>query len=162
MSSRKSSRKSVTSTPSPVAASSNSMQKPLIFVSIITIIYNALVLGYLIKLQDQQCKCIRDWRHDFLKYFTSFMIIYSILAIILSGTNYMNFMLSSSAHHILMLFNVVNVWCLFTYIGDLDKTNCKCAVEDQKNMHSFLYVWRYVLVIGVTLSLIAIILNALH
>lgn len=160
-----SSRKSSSSRLSSVVASNKIDTKPspmsAIMTSVILIVYNLLILGYLITLEGQQCDCIRDWRHDFLKYYSGMMIFYSLIVIIITGTKYRDSIIGMAMHHLLLLLSFVNIWCLYTYIGDLDKTYCSCAIEKQKNMHYFLYIWRYVLVGMIILSLIIIILGAL-
>ena len=62
-------------------------------------------------------------------------------------------------NNILMFAGLISLWCLYTYVGDLDKTQCKCAVEKQKSMHYFLYLWRYVPVILIILTLFGIIIT---
>lgn len=131
-----------------------------IMTSVIVIIYNLLILGYLITLEGNKCNCISDWRHEFLKYYSGMMIIYSLIIIILTGTSYRDNMIVGFMHHMLLLLSFVNIWCLYTYVGDLDRTYCSCAIEKQKNMHYFLYIWRYVLVGMIILSLIMIIIGA--
>ena len=128
--------------------------------SVIVIIYNLLVLSYIIQLEDKKCGCITDWRHDFIKYFSIVLIIWGIITILfgLTGSNNSFVML---IRNILMIGALINIWCLYTYVGDLDKTNCMCAINQQKNMHYFLYLWRYVLVGALILSLLAIISLAL-
>jgi hypothetical protein len=162
MSSRKSSSSRLRS-----ATASNKIdtkQSPMstIMTSVIVIVYNLLILGYLITLEGQQCNCIRDWRHEFLKYYSGMMIIYSLIVIILTGTKYRDSIIGMAMHHLLLLLSFVNIWCLYTYVGDLDRTYCSCAIEKQKNMHYFLYIWRYVLVGMIILGLIMIILGALN
>jgi len=168
MSSRKSSasRTSSSRTSSILSSSTDKIDtKPspmsAIMTSVIVIIYNLLILGYLITLEGQQCNCIRDWRHEFLKYYSGMMIIYSIILIILTGTKYRDNIIVMAMQNILMLLSFVNIWCLYTYIGDLDSTFCSCAIEKQKNMHYFLYIWRYILVGMIILGLIMIIMSAL-
>jgi len=163
MSSRKSSSSRLSSKREIATPIADTKQKPMsaIMTSVIVIIYNLLILGYLITLEGQQCKCIRDWRHEFLKYYSGMMIIYSIILIILTGTQYRNSIFVMAMQNILMLLSFVNIWCLYTYIGDLDSTNCICAINDQRNMHYFLYIWRYVLVGMLILGLIMIIISAL-
>lgn len=160
-----SSRKSSSSRLSSAAASNKIDTKPslmsAIMTSVIVIVYNLLILGYLITLEGQQCDCIRDWRHEFLKYYSGMMIIYSLIVIIITGTKYHDSIIGMAMHHLLLLLSFVNIWCLYTYVGDLDSTFCSCAIEKQKNMHYFLYIWRYVLVGMIILSLIMIILGAL-
>jgi hypothetical protein len=133
----------------------------IIMTTLIIILYHLLVLGYIITLEGQQCNCIRDWRHDFIKYYSASMIVYALLMIIITGTNYRNHMVLMILQNVLMLLSAVNVLCLYTYVGDLDKTFCKCAVEKQRKIHYFLYIWRYILVGALVLSLIMIIIGAL-
>lgn len=124
--------------------------------TVIAVIYNLLVLGYIISLENTKCNCIIDWRHEFIKYYSITLIIWGILTFAFNlNTNKNRFI--SMLHNILILASLVNIWCVYTYIGDLDKTNCMCAIDKQKNMHYFLYIWRYVLVGSLLLSLIGVI-----
>ena len=135
-----SSRKSSSSRLSSATASNkiDTKQSPMstIMTSVIVIVYNLLILGYLITLEGQQCNCIRDWRHEFLKYYSGMMIIYSLIVIILTGTKYRDSIIGMAMHHLLLLLSFVNIWCLYTYVGDLDSTFCSCAIEKQKHRNS--------------------------
>jgi hypothetical protein len=124
--------------------------------SLITIIYNILVFTYIVNLENKLCNCINDWRHDFIKYFSLVAVIWGLITLLFSSNKEMcDFILVMQ--NLLMIAALVNIYCLYTYIGDLDKTNCQCAVSKQRNMHYFLYVWRYVLVGTLILSLISVI-----
>jgi hypothetical protein len=57
------------------------------------------------------------------------------------------------------LGSLVNVYCLFTYIGDLDATNCACARDKQRMMHYFLYIWRWILVVTLVIGLMCAVLG---
>lgn len=127
--------------------------------ALILICYNLLIIGYIITLEGTQCDCIRDWRHDFIKYYSIFMICYSLIISLLSNVH--NKVFEMILHITLYIAALVNVWCLYTYIGDLDKTYCTCAVEKQKKMHYFLYNWRYILVGIAILSIFSIIFHKL-
>jgi hypothetical protein len=137
-----------------------SMQS-IIITTLFVILYHLLVLGYIITLEGQKCNCIRDWRHDFIKYYSASMIAYALIVIVLTGTSYRNHMIVMSLQSVLMLLSAINILCLYTYIGDLDKTFCKCAIEKQTKMHYFLYLWRYILVGALVFSLVMIIFGAL-
>jgi len=129
--------------------------------SLVTILYNLLVLGYILQLENKKCGCISDWRHDFIKYYSIALIIWGIITITLDlGTSKDQFVILLK--NILMFAALINIWCLYTYVGDLDKTKCMCAIDKQKNMHYFLYIWRYVLVGVLMLSLVAVILGTLN
>jgi len=125
---------------------------------VIIIIYNLLVLGYIMGLEDKKCGCISDWRHDFIKYYSIGLIIWGLLTIAFDLTTSKNEFVKL-LKNILMFAALFNIWCLYTYVGDLDKTKCSCAIDKQKNMHYFLYLWRYVLVGALVLSLLAIIMT---
>ncbi len=119
----------------------------------ITIIFNLLVLMYVIKLENKLCGCIRDWRHDFIKYYSVVVIGMATIMFFVSD-KYNNNMLLRLFKVFLMVASLINFWCLYTYVGDLDSTKCVCAVENQKGMHYFLYIFRYVMLISLVLAII--------
>ena len=138
----------------------NTVEKNNIILTVLlSILYYLLIISYLITLEDQQCDCIRDWRHDFIKYYSVFMIFYILIMLLLSNINNI---LSIILRITLFLVSLVNVWCLYTYIGDLDKTYCACAIEKQKKMHYFLYNWRYILIGIAVLFIFTIIFDNLN
>jgi hypothetical protein len=160
MSSRKSTSAKSTAANSSMKLTVNGKDNSSTSTAVIAILYNILVLGYIMSLEDKKCACIRDWRHDFIKYYSISLIIWGILTI--------GFDLGTSKNelvvllkNILMIASLYNIWCLYTYVGDLDKTNCRCAIDTQKDMHYFLYLWRYVLVGALLLALISIIMLTL-
>jgi hypothetical protein len=110
----------------------------------IAILYNVLIIMYLNNLEDVTCKCVMDWRHNYIKYFCGVMIVMSLITFLLI---IQNSQFRTILSIIVFLFGCVNTYCLFTYIGELDSTKCTCAVQKQYNMHYFLYVWRWVLAI---------------
>ena len=153
--SSKSSRKSTVSE-STASSVKSSKAMDATTAAVITVIYNLLILGYILSLEDKKCGCISDWRHDFIKYYSIALIIWGLLTIGFGfGTSKNEFVVLLK--NILMFAALYNLWCLYTYIGDLDKTKCSCAIDKQKNMHYFLYLWRYVLVGALLMALVSII-----
>ena len=150
-------RKSLkTSLNKPLTSSEDALKNAHISGTVIAILYNILVLSYIVSLEDKKCGCISDWRHDFIKYYSIALIIWGFVTIVL------NIVASKSnvvmlLKNILMVAALINIWCLYTYVGDLDKTKCNCAVEKQKNMHYFIYLWRYVLVGSLIMALVGVI-----
>ena len=55
-----------------------------IYIDILTIITNALIVFYLYNLEDASCNCIIDWRYYFLKYVSSFLIIWEFIILYLT------------------------------------------------------------------------------
>ena len=160
MSSRKSTASSTKQTASSMKLMVNGKNNSTTSTAVITILYNILVLGYIMSLEDKKCGCIIDWRHDFIKYYSIALIIWGILTIGFDlGTSKNEFV--TLLKNILMFASLYNIWCLYTYVGDLDKTKCICAIDTQKDMHYFLYLWRYVLVGTLLLALVSIIMLTL-
>jgi len=155
---KKSSVLESTSTSTSTKMSSGSKKTLATSHGVIIIIYNLLILGYIMGLEDKKCGCISDWRHDFIKYYSIGLIIWGLLTIAFDLSTSKNEFVKL-LKNILMFAALFNIWCLYTYVGDLDKTNCRCAIDKQKNMHYFLYLWRYVLVGALVVSLLAIIMT---
>ena len=107
--------------------------------NIIGFVINILIIYYLINLEDVSCNCIKDWRHDYIKYVAVFNILCNILLLLninietLSGIN--------------SILNLINIYAFFTYIRDLNDTKCVCAVTKQENLNYFLNIWRYAIII---------------
>ena len=167
-SSKKSTKGSLSSFNDPVEITASSKQikiNILIVITLISVIYQGVILNYVMTLEEKLCNCIRDWRHDFVKYFATAMIGWSFLILLLALTGFKNEMMKillKVLSIVLGLCNLINIWCLYTYVGDLNSTNCSCAVDKQKITNNFLYIWRYFLVAGVIFSLIGIIISSLH
>lgn len=124
--------------------------------SIISIIFNLLILSYVIRLEDKLCGCIRDWRHDFIKYFSITLIAFVSLMFLIDD-KYNNNILLKLFKGFLMVSSLINFYCLYTYVGDLDNTKCQCAIEKQKLLHIFLYYYRYIMLFSLILVIVSII-----
>ena len=124
----------------------------VVFIFLFSIAINLLILYYLNNLEPLDCKCIRDWRHNFIKYMTIFNLICAFL--LLFGINIRT---CTGISGILTILSLVNLYAFYTYIGDLNDTKCICAVQKQKNLNSFLNIWRYIMVIVPVLALIYLI-----
>ena len=127
----------------------------------ISIIYNLCVLGYILNIESKDCNCFRDWRHNFMKYYSILLIIWSILNITFKLYNSKN-ELVNVINTITMFAYIINMWCLYTYVGILDYTKCSCAIDKSKKMHYFLYLFRYVIVGLIFISLFSVIFTTLN
>ena len=118
--------------------------------SLLSLIPSAIILYYVFYLENEKCACVMDWRHNFVKYFTLIAIVSSLIMVVF------NLKLNEIKPAPLLMIVVigflgaaiVNVYSVFTYVGELDSTKCGCAVHDMKNMHTFLYYWRYLMVVS--------------
>jgi hypothetical protein len=104
---------------------------------IASIALNVSILIYIANIEGAKCKCIADWRQNFIKY-TALLTIGSLFFARIRLT------LPPVALIVLFVMQIVNVFALFSYVGDISKKPCSCAIENQKELHSFLKTWRYV------------------
>jgi len=63
----------------------------------------------------------------------------------------------AAAMPILMILGLINAYSIYTYVGDLQTTNCLCATKRQPKLNEFLYYWRYFLVVCAFFILIALV-----
>lgn len=119
----------------------NMIQIFLIIAFVISVIVQGSILYYLYNLEDADCNCIRDWRHNFCK---AYALLVLGVGVILIGLGHLckGFMI---IYYILAL---VNVYAFFTYIGDLNATQCVCAVNKQSKLNTVMRVYRWVFIIG--------------
>lgn len=127
----------------------------------ISIIYNVCVLGYLINLERDDCNCFTDWRHDFMKYYSILLIVWGLINLSFNLYNSKN-ELVIMINNISMIAFFINIWCLYSYVGILDYTKCFCAIDRSKFMHYFLYVFRYILIALIFVSLFSVIIKSLR
>ena len=59
----------------------------LIITKILNFILLAIVFTYVYNLEKDKCNCSKNWRRDFIKYYTSTMGIFIVINLILLMTN---------------------------------------------------------------------------
>jgi len=120
--------------------------------TILLLAVHGSILYYLYNLEDADCNCIRDWRHNFIKGM-------SILIIFLNLISLFGFKLKAYKWLMLIQFIlfIIDIYAFFTYIGDLNATQCSCAVNKQPNLNSIMNLLRWVYPVIIGLSLLAII-----
>ena len=107
-----------------------------------SIIFNGIILYYLYNLEDVSCQCIRDWRHNFIKFMCFISIMISFLP--LFGLDTMK--LFPKILGIIAILGFVNLYAIYTYVGDLNTTKCSCAVEKQPTINWIMEAYRYYIV----------------
>lgn len=123
-------------------------------------------LYYIYYLEREHCKCVMDWRHDFIKYYSwgiillpIIMALAAMLLVRFHGIGFMVYFIPVILGVIIIL-GFINLYALYTYIGDLNNTGCACAITDLKYINTFLYYWRYVMVAGYTIAILLMLLSA--
>jgi hypothetical protein len=141
--------------------SSNDIKNTMTTTIMISIIYNICVLIYVLNLENEECKCFRDWRHEFIKYYSFGLIVWGMFSLAFNLYESKNEIINI-AKKLAMVAYFINVWSVYSYVGILDYTQCKCAIQQTKKTHYFLYLFRYILVAFVFLGLLGGIVMALE
>ena len=141
--------------------SSNDIKNTMTTTIMTSIIYNICVLIYILNLENEDCNCFRDWRHEFIKYYSFGLIVWGMFSLAFNLYESKNEVINI-AKKLSMVAYFINVWCVYSYVGILDYTQCKCAIQQTKKIHYFLYLFRYILVAFVFLGLIGGIVVALE
>lgn len=128
-----------------------------VFSLLMTLIIQGSIIYYLYNLEDKDCNCIRDWRHNFIKYYSMTVVIISLLTFILND----NKKIILYVNMILFSLTLVNLYAFFTYIGDLNQTKCSCAIDKQSTLNSFMNFLRWLQLIGVIVVIILIVFSIL-
>jgi len=111
------------------------------------------ILYYLYNLEDADCNCIRDWRHNFIKAMCLVIIFLSFVGLFGFNMKFASFKWLAIIWFVLF---IIVIYAFFTYVGDLNATQCICAVKKQPNLNSIMNFirWLYVIIIGLFLFIL--------
>ena len=143
----------------------NSTNIPLskrLFSALFTVTWNSAILSYLYNLEDPTCKCIRDWRHDFMKYIAYLNLTMTFLPLIIINIKFHSIIIRI-LEIIIILLNITNIYALYTYVTVLNDTKCTCAtnqsklnflLNDEKNITLGLYILGVITVVtGISINI---------
>ena len=129
-----------------------------------TIAFSAIVLSWILK-NEKKCECGQDWRRDYIKYFYITAIVFAVMQLtarsffrdqILSALNKPLFMKGLLGFATVYgLAALVNVGSILTYIPDLKKKGCDCAIEDDWRDNFIFWYMIIALVLASTMVLVA-------
>ena len=118
--------------------------KPLAVPIIIGFVIQGIILSWINKL-ERKCECSADWRRDYIKYFSIAMIVFGAARLVVPDqTEVMPVMLTVG------LAGLVNVGSILSYIPDLKKKQCDCAIENDWR-DNFIFWWILISLILTTL-----------
>ena len=104
-----------------------------------TIAFSSIVLSWILK-NEKKCECGQDWRRDYIKYFSIVVIVFAVMQ--LTARSFFKQQILSSMNKPLVmkglmgfatvygLAALVNMGSILTYIPDLKKKGCGCAIDD--------------------------------
>lgn len=108
-----------------------------------------LILYYLYYLEQEKCKCVMTWHHNYIKYYLLAFIVFILYAITIKPDIIDEPLFDKkTATGLLQLLvgifiTIIYLYSVYKYVGELDKTQCGCAIHDMKYLHNTLYYLRY-------------------
>ena len=140
----------------PDVTSNNVSLNTGFFTILFTLIWNGIILYYLHNLEDTSCKCIRDWRHNFMKLIAYINITLSIIPLLTINIKFnKSFLLSLGI--IIIILNTLYIYAFYTYIGILNKSKCSCAIINNPKINNLLYYRRDTILLFYILGILTII-----
>lgn len=127
------------------------------YIILFTVLWNGIMLYYLHTLENETCKCFRDWRHNFMKYIAYLNITLSLLPVLITITYNKYFLILLGI--IVIVLNGIYIYAYYTYITILNTTNCSCALVNEKYLNDLLYYRKNSMVILYILGIITILLG---
>lgn len=121
------------------------MDPKVLAVAIPGLVFQGVVLSWINKL-EKKCECSADWRRDFIKYYSFILILVSLLAVAKIQIK------NAPVMVLLGLVGLVNVVSVLTYIPDLKKKQCDCAIENDWR-DNFIFWW---IITSLILSFVAV------
>lgn len=119
--------------------------------NLLKLIGPALILYYVYYLEQEKCKCVMTWHHNYIKYYLLAFIVFILCAITINLEPLIKSLFSKeTATGLLLLLvviitNIIYLYSVYKYVGELDKTQCGCAMHDMKYLHNTLYYFRYIM-----------------
>ena len=142
---------------SPNLHSNNVSLNTGFFTILFTLLWNGSIIYYLHTLEDASCKCLRDWRHNFMKNIAYLNITLSLLPLIINIRYNKYFLLLLGI--IIIVLNAIYVYAFYTYIGILNTTKCSCALINAHYFNDLLYYYRSTIVAFYILGIITILIG---
>ena len=136
-----------------------------IMIIVILLLYvstKIILFYYILKIEEQHCNCMHDWRRDFLKY----MLLINLILYTFGGLGII--IVFSETLYKILLFILITVECIiaysyFTYIRDLKDTKCKCLINTNKYLYGMRWLVMIINILGILISFsISIILSKTH
>tara|TARA_B100000575_G_C22956224_1_gene552794 strand:- start:118 stop:663 length:546 start_codon:yes stop_codon:yes gene_type:complete len=99
--------------------------------SVITIVLTAIILRYVLELEEENCECAKAWQHQFIKYFAPIVIIVALIPLFVSSKKLISAVRTHKA--LMALFVVYYLTAVIYYINivlyflKLKYSKCACA-----------------------------------
>lgn len=125
---------------------------------IFNLVIYVIILVYLFQLNSQLCECSSNWKKEFIKYFSFYAILRTIIDTVFFQEIAKN--LSSPDIKILLIFDGVLflsfIIITLSYIADLKKKKCFCS-QNWKREFMWILCWILVALLGISYAWIIIV-----
>lgn len=111
--------------------------------AVLGLTFQGIVLSWIFKL-ERQCNCSKDWRRDFIKYYS-----FAGVAVVLAALA--KFRLPPVVMMTIGLAGLVNLYSVLSYIPALQRNACTCATEDDWR-DNFIYWYMILSVVTVVIA----------
>ena len=111
------------------------------------LVVQGIVLSWILKI-EKKCDCSKDWRRDYMKFYSIFSILFAFILMILRERAIL--FINKPIFAVLTIIGIVNLASILTYIPSLKKRECTCAIEDDWR-DNFIFWWT---LIGLLLMII--------
>jgi len=135
-----------------------------LLIRLLSIVVAVIVLTYVFKLEETSCECSKDWRRDYIKYY-SMATLGLIALVVLLGMLGLNLGKNVAVRVVLtlvsfawMVATLTNVYAMFTYTQQLVcHQTCQCSTQWQR---TFLYYYSMIvasfLLVGLGVMLVVL------
>jgi len=100
------------------------------------LIFQAIVLSWILKLEKSGCECSDDWRRDYIKYYT-IAVIALTLALLTSARNFSVYIRNFI---FIVPFYLVYLYSVLTFVPNLWSHECDCATKGDWR-DDFIFWW---------------------
>ena len=121
--------------------------------TIINIIIYLIILIYILRLDPKTCLCATNWKKEFIKYYT----IYALIKTVILCVYYKEFLQNIKSSQLIVVFVILDmlllvsfITILLTYIKELKKKEyCECS-RNWKREFMWIIGWILVGTLGIT------------
>ena len=100
------------------------------------LVFNGIVLSWINKL-EKKCECSTNWRRDYIKYFA---IVSTLLMVLTTFMRPHPTPMLGILAAVWAVAGFVNIGSILTYVPDLKKKQCDCAIEGDWR-DDFIFWW---------------------
>ena len=136
------------------------------------IVINSIILALMVKLRDESCNCLVDWRNVYIITFSSLLVLLGLITPFfmapIDKSTIKNIKTKKPngaqtfAFIAAMGLTILNIYCLYTYTKDLELSQCNCIKDSLANLFGFVFYYIRIslllLLVGMVMSLITMLL----